>query len=1018
MYGCSKWFLREIAVFSLFVPGLVWGRQLAQGSERVWSDRIVIKIKDERVAVDMKPEPLLLQLGAMVRDRGLLRLEKREIKGAQDASPAKAAARMGRVFRGYLSRSADRKQILALLQRNPLIEYAEPLYYHTLDISPNDSLYASQVHLRDCNLAAAWDLVRGSQGDAVLAIVDGGTEIMHQDLRENLWVNSDEVAGNGVDDDANGYTDDLHGWNFANNSGDPTGLATQPDFANHGTHTAGIAAAVTDNRRGVAGAAWNCKVMAIDAADPFGEGIAYGYDGILYAAENGAQIINCSWGRSGTASAYEQDVIDYATSLGAVVVASAGNSGTATVNYPSCYNHVFSIAAVNDFDIKAGFSSYGTGVKVSAPGMLIFSTISANGYARYSGTSMAAPLAAGVIALVRTQHPGWTGFQCAEQVRVTSHPIDDLNSAYAGLLGKGRVDAYAAVTASSPAIRIAAVEFSGTDGDAQFRRGESGRITLTLTNYLAPSSPLTLRLSDNSEFVTLLRDEVTVPGVNTLGSLTQAVPFEFSISEAAPENHVITFSLAILGEGYTDSDHFTLTVAPDFLTLSVNQITTSVAPPGRIGYALPSQAFGGAGFHYRSGANLIYEGSIIAGTSAAQISSSSRSTTTVPDQDFARIAGSPLSLQRPGPLADEESTISMEDRNAGTPMNIAVKQHTLASVASADEDFIIFRFEVTNQGTAALTNFHFGLFFDWDVDEINYDGDQVGYDAERRMGYVYNVAHDPGTYVGCALLSPDGVSFRAILNDERAAGNPGWGIYDGFSDAEKWDAISGGTSLHEAGIGDVSQVLAAGPYQLAPQQSITIDYAVLAGTSLAQLQKHADKAGEFRRRYLLAAPDSSRLHLVQGWNLISSWVAPSDTTLATLLAPVAADLVLFKDGNGNSYWPAYEIDMLHYWDWRKGYWIYLTHASDLILTGKSLSASQASVALHQGWNLVSCLSDSAVSIERAMHGIAAAVTIAKDGAGRVYWPAYHIDTIGTMQPGAGYYIYLTEPATLVWSKRP
>jgi hypothetical protein len=996
------------------VPAAQEGRQSASATAGVHSDRIVFKCREDLITADIEPLRLLTLLGLSAQKRGLVRIERAEKWDIHRPPATKAAARMSRIFHGFLSVSSRRDDILAWLQRNPLIEYAEPLYYHTLDILPNDSLYAQQTHLQVINLPSAWDIARGSAGSVVVAIVDGGTDIRHRDLQGNLWLNQDEIAGNSRDDDENGFVDDIHGWNFANSSNDPTGLATQPAFGNHGTHTAGIACAVTGNVHGIAGAAWNCRLMPVNAADPFGEGIGYGYEAILYAAGNGARIINCSWGRSGAPSAYEQDVIDYVTSLGAVVVASAGNSGSTTLNYPACYRNVFAVAATNNWDAKAGFSSYGRWIDVSAPGVDILSSTSGDSYSRYSGTSMSAPLAAGVIALVETLHPEWSGFQCAEQVRATAHAIDDVNPSWTGLLGKGRVDAWQALTATTPAIRLTSVTFSGNDGDSQFRPGEHARIYTTLTNFLSASAPVTLSLTENSSYVSLLTSSVSLPGLAMLESATQGKPFEALIAGDAPAGHLVTFTLQISAGGFSDTDQFTLSVSPDFVDLTLNAIKTSVTSVGRIGFATPSAASGGSGFTYRSGANLLYEGSIIAGTASSQISSSARSMTTTPDQDFSVIAAGPLTLRRPGELSDEESTVSLRDLNAGFPMNIAVQQRTYASAAAENQDFIIFRYEVKNEGNQALTNFHFGLFFDWDVDGDHFDRNVAAYDPGRRLGYVYNEEGDPGTVAGCALLSPGTVSYRAILNDEQATGNPGWGIYDGFSDSEKWEAISGGVTISNAGAGDVSQVLAAGPYTIGAQESIVIDFVLLAGDDLQQVQVHTDQAAEFRRRYLVATPDSARLRLKQGWNLVSSWVAPDDSLLENLLAPITGALLLVKDGAGKAYWPAYHIDLLTYWDFRQGYWFYVTEAAELLLTGRLAASGGGSQALQRGWNLIAYLRPSPAAVENVFSGIAGELLLVKDGAGHVYWPAYHIDTIGEMQPGLGYYLYLNNPATLEW----
>ena len=163
----------------------------------------------------------------------------------------------------------------------------------------------------------------------IIALVDGGTDIHHRDLQQNIWINDGEIPGNQVDDDGNGYIDDIYGWNFVNNSGDPTGSEITPVNQDHGTHTAGIASAVSNNHTGVAGMAWNAKIMGINCSDPGTDRtILYGYEGIKYAAENGADVINCSWGRSGIYSSFEADMIAYATSLGSVVVAAAGNEAS------------------------------------------------------------------------------------------------------------------------------------------------------------------------------------------------------------------------------------------------------------------------------------------------------------------------------------------------------------------------------------------------------------------------------------------------------------------------------------------------------------------------------------------------------------------------------------------------------------------------------------------------------------------------------------------------------------------
>lgn len=212
-----------------------------------------------------------------------------------------------RIYYAHFGDSRTPLEVAAALQSDEQVEYAEPKYIHRLAVTPNDSLIDAQLpYFNQIQLTRAWEIAKGEDSQVVIAIVDGGTEIRHADLAANLWQNPGEIPDNGQDDDANGYIDDLHGWNFATNQPDPTGLSHTPTSAEHGTHTASICCAVTDNRRGLAGSSWNAKLMAVNCSSPYSDNsIISGYDGILYAAEAGANIINCSWGGPGGSSLYE-----------------------------------------------------------------------------------------------------------------------------------------------------------------------------------------------------------------------------------------------------------------------------------------------------------------------------------------------------------------------------------------------------------------------------------------------------------------------------------------------------------------------------------------------------------------------------------------------------------------------------------------------------------------------------------------------------------------------------------------
>ncbi len=363
---------------------------------------------------------------------------------------------------------------------------------------------------------AAWDSVKGEQGNVIIAIVDGGTDIRHEDLEDNIWRNPGETPNNDIDDDGNGFIDDVFGWNFANESGDPTGFDHTPINQDHGTHTAGIASAVTDNHTGVAGTSWNTTIMGINVTHPNEDSsLLYGYQGIIYAAENGADVINCSWGRLGNYSRFEEEVIAYATSLGAAVVAAAGNKNSILPHYPSSYKNVLSIAGTDAFDIKYAASNHGIFVDMAAPAVRVYSLKHGDEYGYSDGTSMASPMVAGAVGLVKTLKPELEGIQAAEQVRVTTDPLP----AYGLDLGRGRLNVYRAVTEVWPSIRIAGDQYVDENENGIIEPGEEVELSLSMVNFLSPASNVILSLSTSDPYVTIQTSQITMTGIGTMDTV-------------------------------------------------------------------------------------------------------------------------------------------------------------------------------------------------------------------------------------------------------------------------------------------------------------------------------------------------------------------------------------------------------------------------------------------------------------------------------------------------------------------
>jgi len=346
---------------------------------------------------------------------------------------------------------------------SPHVEYAEPNWVQRKAQTPNDQYFSLQwgchntgqtiqgsVGVADADIDAieAWDVTTGD-ADFLIAIIDTGTDWDHPDLAANIWSNPGEVI-NGVDDDGNGYVDDVRGWDFYNNDNNPD------DSDGHGSHTAGTVGAVGDNGIGVAGVNWACNLVPLRFLGPQG---GYTSDAVLaveYCTTNNITVSCNSWGGGGFSSSLN-NAIAASKTIGHVFVAAAGNSGVNTdsnPHYPSSYgqDNIISVAATDNRDDLADegtwASNYGANsVDIGAPGVDIASTWASAGYVWSSGTSMATPHVAGVAALVYAQNPGWSYGQVIQHIYDTGRP----SSAMSGITTTGKVlNAFNAVDGGSP----------------------------------------------------------------------------------------------------------------------------------------------------------------------------------------------------------------------------------------------------------------------------------------------------------------------------------------------------------------------------------------------------------------------------------------------------------------------------------------------------------------------------------------------------------------------------------------
>jgi subtilisin family serine protease len=539
---------------------------------------ITIKVKEGMGDLDKQSGNVsfnIPSLDAKAGKYGVNLLEKRF--KYNPAKLKKGMPDLSRIYRIEFPEEYAVTKIAREFSKDPSIEYAEPIPLIELLEVPNDPMYGDLHHLPQIHAEEAWEIHKGEDGpeDIIIAIVDSGTEWDHEDLVDNIWQNMGEdldedgvtlefIGGqwvfdpddeNGIDDDGNGYVDDFIGWNFFLSNNDPNPVPGTFMW-DHGTLMGGYASATTNNNIGIASISWNLKIMPIQGG--WQSNILQAYNAMIYAAENGADVITNSWGHYDFYSQAHFEAVTYARSLGSIIVGGAANSNQFRIMYPAAYPGVIGVAALNHLDGKASYSNFGPHIDICAPGgdggYPLLTTAVNNSYASAMGTSCATPIVAGLLGLVKSYHPDWTSDQVITQVLGTADTIDYLNPGYENQLGAGRINAYRALTETGVnlqqeiAIDLFSKSFHDMDGNNLPEPGDTISLDLKLINYNFGVG------AENSTF-TLSSDDIEITMLNN--SYSGNIPaddyfsieneFEFVISEEA-NTHLVTFELEIVVE--------------------------------------------------------------------------------------------------------------------------------------------------------------------------------------------------------------------------------------------------------------------------------------------------------------------------------------------------------------------------------------------------------------------------------------------------------------------------------------
>jgi len=747
----------------------------------------------------------------------------------------------------YLS-GDDPSEVASKIKNISGVVWAEPKYVRRVTYLPNDPLYTSnqQKNLERIFASAAWDISKGDT-NIVIAIVDTGVDWNHPDLATNIFANRNEIANNGIDEDDGGhYPDDIHGWDFGGLDGtednDPTEDPSKTGYSYHGTHVAGIAGAVTNNNIGIASIGFNCRILPVkvsrsdvrDANDnPF---VVYGFEGIVYAADKEAKVINCSWGGYAF-SDFEQDVINYATARGSLVVAAGGNDASDQLFYPASYEGVLSVGWLNtDDDTKSFAGNYGYGIDVMSPGTSILSTWQkdSNNNQLYnsfmSGSSMASPLAAGLAGLVFSKFPNYTPLQVGEQIRITADNVDLQNTGYEMLLGRGRINAFRALTeTTSPSVRASNIKFTEIgNGNGIYQSGESVEVSADFTNYLAAVNNLNITLTTDDPWIDITQASFNV----SLGTLqTASNKFRFSIKTGAPIDHTVIFVMRFNSAGYSDVQLFSLKINIPLETHTTSKIEMSVTSKGALGFNDYSSNKEGVGFKFMNGRNLMFEGAFMYGTSSSMVMDAAR----ISDKqstDFKRVV--PISFKSPGTFAFQETYSNFDDSGVSPRLGVSTHFYTYSYNTQEDENYIIIRTALNNSSQQTINNLYAGFFIDWDIPDSDYANNTVRYDATDNFAYAYNV-NQTNVYVGTALISHENYRFYPIKND---ANEGDVRLFDsnGFTDIEKYITLSGGVYNFTPFVSDISYVVSGGPFTINSGQTQNIAFAIAAASTLDELR--------------------------------------------------------------------------------------------------------------------------------------------------------------------------------------
>ncbi len=713
-------------------------------------------------------------------------------------------------------------EVIKNLSSNKYVEYVQPKYKIKPLYSPNDPNYNTYQYAYMSLIRAnfAWDYTKGDT-NMVIGIVDVGVNYSNSDLINNIAYNYADPI-NGIDDDNDGYIDNYVGWDMADGDNNPA--PNDGTYEDHGDRVTALAAGTTDNQTGYASVGFKCKFLPVKVEDSDGN-ITSAYEGIVYAVNHGCKVVCCAWGSDQSYGQFGQDIINYAVNVkDAIVIAPVGNNSKNKIEYPANYENVLSVVATDNSDLLYSGSNYGYNADISAPGKNIRWN-----FVEKSGSSLSAGLVAGGAALLRTYFPSYSAKQIAELMKETSDEVDSKNTSYSGMLGEGRLNLYNALTKTNIiAVEMYDVTYKDNTGDLVFSSGDYVNISAKFTNYLSPIDNLTLTITTNSPYITMIsQPNISVGAITTNETVSVSDFVVLQVLPNAPQNEkvVLKFELKNNSETYTDVQYETFVLNQDYINISTNKITTTLTNYAKIGYN--NYPFEGEGFKVDNKNSILTEAGFMISDSTNKVSNNIGTDSSFNViETIRRIVGNDTLSNFD--VYSKFSDDSAKSENIG--VNIIQKAYKWND--ENDENFILITYDIINKSETVLNDVYAGIYADWNIGMASHNA--AMFDSENLLGYI--MSFDGDGYAGIKLCSNTPIKCYSI------GGVGGINISDGFSKSEKYRTLT--TSRNEAGNNgygyDVMHVVSTGPFNnVNIGDTINLAFALVTGANLVDLQKNA-----------------------------------------------------------------------------------------------------------------------------------------------------------------------------------